>query len=84
MTETTDGPAALSAWRKAAEKSQTECAEAVGVRQATWSEWEAGHRSPRIKHALAIAKMSGGKVPITVWAEPEPEIADEADAPKVA
>lgn len=85
MPDFINGPEALSAWRKSAGKSQTECAETLGVRQATWSEWEAGHRSPRIKHALAIAKMSGGAVPIEVWsgveeAVPANETEEEAPA----
>lgn len=65
---------ALAAWRKSAEKTQTECAAAVDVRQNTWSEWEADSKQPQIKYAIRIERLTGGAVPVTCWEPAEPTL----------
>jgi transcriptional regulator with XRE-family HTH domain len=61
------GSKLLAKWRKQEGKSQTLCAEAVGVRQVTWSEWEAGKKNPQIASAVAIEKLTDGAVPVLSW-----------------
>jgi len=75
MSDRLPGGERLRAWREAAGKSQKECAEAIGVRQPTWSEWEAGTRTPSVTHSFAIEAFSGGKVKAKVFAKQKPEAA---------
>ena len=37
--------------------TQMDCAAEIGVRQATWSEWETGRNWPDMDNAIALAKM---------------------------
>lgn len=69
---TKQGGSLLAEWRSGVGKSQTECAAGVGVRQATWSEWESGAKNPQIKYAIRIERMTGGAVPVTCWEPEEP------------
>lgn len=40
--------------------SQADCARRLGVRQATWSEWETGQRWPRyMDEIIALSRMLG-------------------------
>lgn len=60
----------LKAWRESCGPdglSQKECADSVDVTQATWSDWERDRKLPQIAQGLSIAKLTKGKVPITVW-----------------
>ena len=45
----------------------TEAAQAMGVSQSCYWDWEAGKKSPRISHALNIARVTDGLVPVEVW-----------------
>lgn len=48
--------------------TQTELSESLRVSVATVSRWVNGEQSPRIEQALALEKISGGKVPVEEWA----------------
>lgn len=61
----------LLAWRKRRKLTQEKAADLVGVRQATWSEYEHGKKIPRTRLALKIAKLTRGAVPVTAWADGE-------------
>jgi len=61
----------LRLWREREGRSQTDCAEAVGVRQSTWCDWEAGRKSPQIKSAGRVEKLTNGDVPVMAWADAE-------------
>lgn len=63
----------LKEWRQGAGKTQGEVAGALPVRQATWSEYESGRKTPRTTVALKIAELTDGAVPVTAWGEFEPE-----------
>lgn len=63
------GPQLLKAWREGANRKQTECAALVGVKQSTWSDWEAGRKSPQIKYAGRIEELSDGAVPVMAWTD---------------
>lgn len=72
------GSQLLTAWRARAKKSQTACAEEVGVHQPTWSDWEAGRKNPRIAHAVAIETLTKDEagvpaVPVASWGAPKTE-----------
>jgi transcriptional regulator with XRE-family HTH domain len=57
----------LRAWRKSAQKSQSDIASAVGVATPTVCEWESGHRTPRLEHAVAIERATDGGVLVDAW-----------------
>lgn len=75
----------MQEWRKNAGKTQGEAADAISVRQPTWSEYESGRKTPRTTTALKIAELTEGAVPVTAWGEFEPEPGEgqhqESDAP---
>lgn len=58
----------LRQWRESAGINQAELARRLRVSAPSVSDWEAGKKTPRIEHALAIAAESGGAVPIETWA----------------
>lgn len=67
----------LAEWRKGAKKTQEDCAKIVGVQQGAWCAWETGGRSPQIKYAIRIERLTDGRVKVTDWepsevALPEP------------
>lgn len=80
------GSQRLAAWRKKTGRSQTECAATLGVRQPTWSEWEAGRKNPQIVHAVAIEKLStdpetgAPDVPVNSWVEAVSAVEHEVPA----
>jgi DNA-binding XRE family transcriptional regulator len=47
-------------WRKASGLRQSECARGCGIRQTTWSMWEAGIVIPTLAGAFALERFSGG------------------------
>ena len=49
----------VAALRKRASLSQAQAAQAVGVRQATWSEWESGKREPEPPNVAALCALFG-------------------------
>jgi DNA-binding XRE family transcriptional regulator len=66
-----DGPHLLKLWRvETRNLSQEVAAEMVGVHQNTWSDWEHGHKAPRIEAAIRIAVVTDGACPIESWAKP--------------
>ena len=56
----------LADYLKDSGKTQNRFAEEVGVRAATVSGWIKG-TIPRPPQMQAIANVTGGKVPVTVW-----------------
>lgn len=45
--------------RLALEMSQRFAADLIGVRQATWSEWEGGLKWPDMENAIALSRLLG-------------------------
>lgn len=62
-------PGLMTKWRETRGVTQTAAATMVGVRQATWSDWENGKKRPHIPQALKIAEVTLGDVPVEAWAE---------------
>ena len=60
----------LTKWREERDLSQTALAKTLGVAQPTVSDWEAGRKTPRTKHVLAIAKLTKNAVPLADWLAP--------------
>lgn len=69
----TKGGTLLRQWREAKNITQTAACAKIGVRCATWSEWESGHRSPGRDLAILVEDLTKGAVPHGAWAE-EPEV----------
>lgn len=79
----------LRMWRKAEGRKQGDVADELGVRQPTWSAYEAGRKTPRTPVALDLETLTKGAVPIGAWGKFEtPEEAEAieaaADAGRVA
>jgi DNA-binding XRE family transcriptional regulator len=72
------GSVLLSAWRKRSGRSQWDIARAIGVRQATLSDWERGSKHPHIDNALRIEEISNGEVPVRSWRTVAPTAPVEA------
>jgi len=72
-------PELMKEWRTAHGVSQASAAKACDVRQNTWSDWENGRKSPQIRQALRIARVTQQFVPVAAWGDEE-----EADARRVA
>ena len=77
-----NGPRLLKEWRTTAGFTQTVLAEKLGVRPATWSEWESGARAPGRDHAVLLEDATKGAVPLESWSK-DPEVT-EAMAQNVA
>lgn len=60
-------PSKLKAWRESQGITQTAAASASGVSQATWSDWEAGKKIPRVQQAVMLATFTSGAVPVESW-----------------
>ena len=58
----------LREWRIGKGFSQVQVADAVGVKQATWSEWESGKKPPSARYLGRIEALTGGEIPIAAWA----------------
>lgn len=56
------GAEALKRWREKRALSQAAAAEQLGVTQATWSDWEAGKKTPDTTNAVRLQKELGIKV----------------------
>lgn len=57
----------LRVWRKRSGRTQGQAAALLPVRQATWSEYETGRKTPRTTGALKLADITGDAVPIGQW-----------------
>lgn len=57
----------LRVWRKKSGQTQEQAAKLLPVRQATWSDYENGRRTPRTTAALDLAKITDGAVPVEQW-----------------
>ena len=68
----------LRTWRKGAGKTQGDAAEALGVAQPTWSEYEKGKKTPRTMHALKLAALTEGAVPIESWGQLEDPVDEDS------
>lgn len=64
-------PAELKKWREAEGLSQGEAGKRIDVSQPSWSDYEAGRKTPRTKLALKIADLTKGAVSVDMWAEDE-------------
>jgi transcriptional regulator with XRE-family HTH domain len=69
----------LRVWRKRAGKTQGQAADLLQVRQATWSEYESGRKTPRTTGALKLAEITEGAVPIEQWGQFESDGDHERD-----
>lgn len=49
----------LKAWREEAGLSQVAAGARVGVSGPTWYDWEAGNKTPRTVHQIALEKVTG-------------------------
>ena len=58
----------LRAWREKMGISQGLAAEAAGVRQNTWSDWEHGRKIPQGRFLGIIELVTSGAVPVSAWA----------------
>jgi len=62
------GAELLQSWRSNAGFSQVKAAALLGVRQASWSEWERGlSRTPGRDLAILLEVLTGGAVQIESW-----------------
>lgn len=73
----------LRVWRKRTGRTQGQAASelATPVRQATWSEYESGRKTPRTTTALDMVTLTDGAVPIEQWGVEE---SDEDNARDLA
>lgn len=58
----------LLSWRKSKKLTQREAADAVGVDQSTWSDWENDNSGPRVAQAIEVIRVTG--LPIEALARP--------------
>ena len=59
----------LKCWREKAEITQTEAAKRLGVSQATYCDYEAGNKVPRMDKAEDMERLTEGAVKLPEWAE---------------
>ena len=86
-----DGPTLLRAWRERAGHSQVAAARELGVRSATWNEWESGKREPGRDLAVRLEALTKGEVPVESWSQ-DPRVCEamaairsaDRDAPEAA
>jgi DNA-binding XRE family transcriptional regulator len=64
-----NAPEELKAWRAESGLSQEQAAERVGVRAATWCDWENGKKDPRTDRAQDVERLTEGRVTLAMWAE---------------
>lgn len=80
-----NAPTALAEWRAKHGKTQRQLAEALGVSQASVTDWEAGKKLPRVQSATAIERLTEGAVKASTWGEtdaaPSPDDATPPEAP---
>lgn len=57
----------LLAWRKKKGLTQQSAAALIGANQATWCEWEADRKLPRVEHAFGIQRVTRGAVKAHEW-----------------
>lgn len=62
-------PDELKNWRTDEGLSQEEAAARVGVRAATWCDWENGKKDPRTDRAQDLERLTAGRVSLAMWAE---------------
>ncbi len=58
----------LHDWRAKDGRTQGACAIAVGCSQAVFSEWESERKTPGIRFAFAIEKLTKGAIKARDWA----------------
>ena len=62
--------------------TQSEFGNLVGADQSTVSQWCSGDRRPGIGHALAIDRVTCGKVPIEYWTTVRTSVAAPKTRPR--
>ncbi|WP_437679960.1 helix-turn-helix transcriptional regulator [Sorangium sp. So ce131] len=60
-------PELLYEWRLRAGLTQADAGNRVDVAQSTWSDWEAGRKSPGVAQAVALERLTEGHVPVATW-----------------
>lgn len=61
----------LREWREGAELTVTAAADLIGATHPAWLSWESGQKRPSYPLALALEKLTKGKVPATGWLSEE-------------
>jgi transcriptional regulator with XRE-family HTH domain len=61
------GSKKLKAWRLKNGLSQTEVAKRIGTEQGTLGAWERNERRPDVRFAVAVEKLTKGKVSAGDW-----------------
>lgn len=57
----------LVLWRASEGMSQADAARRLGVAQAAWAAWETGRKEPDLGNALALERLTKGKVRAAAW-----------------
>jgi transcriptional regulator with XRE-family HTH domain len=65
----------LKDWRTARDKTQEECAGAVGTTRQVWSDWERGRRIPNRHFMPLVVNLTGGKVTAASFYPPLSQVA---------
>lgn len=60
----------LAAWRRERGWSQDYAAELIGVTQAAWAAWETGRKSPELRNALELERLTDGQIKAAAWTKP--------------
>jgi DNA-binding XRE family transcriptional regulator len=69
------GPELLRNWRIAADLTQAEAARELGSSQGTYSDWETGRKTPRLRGLLQIKRIAA--IQPEAFSTPEPPITPE-------
>lgn len=67
----------LREWRRLNGITQDRLAAETGIPQTLLSKYERGRATPRVCNALAIARATGGEVPVEAWERQRGEVAGE-------
>lgn len=73
----------MQAWRTAKGLTQEQAAELAGVSQPTWCDWENCKATPKLTHAVRIAAVTEGDMPVDAWL-PEAAPAQTPDTAEVS
>lgn len=65
---------ALKAWRERHKVTQESLSVSTGIPQSLLSKYERGPHRPGLQNALAIARATGGEVPVEVWDRSGPDL----------
>lgn len=74
-------PELLKEWRESASLTLSAAAELIGATHPAWISWESGQKRPSYPLALALEKLTNGKVSATGWLSAEESAAIEKVEP---